>query len=335
MALTDDIRAGVRPRRGGRRGTCASSRTRSSPTPRTLPGRVAAGARPRARGERRGARRVLAAAQRDQLRLRLVPDAAQAGRAVGLPHGRGRAARAAGRGRRTSWPRSTPRGGRRDVRPGPRARADGPLRARTCASSASASATSTAAASSRSRAPATARPSGSPTTLATLADLARRLALRRRATVPFFKRAQIAAADLALAGLAPGRRPRPPDAVRRQPRPARAAARRRARVRRRPRRRASTPASCSSTTRPRRSRSAPARCTRSSCSSPPTAPTTATAVDNVLWNRGAAPRYKARPAPPRAHDRLLSAEAAPEGAERPRSAQRPSPRANAAPVDQP
>ena len=58
----------------------------------------------------------------------------------------------------------------------------------------------------------------------------------RASAVPFYKRAQIAAADLHLAGIAPARRPRPPDAVRRQPRPARPAARRRARVRRAARR---------------------------------------------------------------------------------------------------
>ena len=51
------------------------------------------------------------------------------------------------------------------------------------------------------------------------------------APVPFFKRAQIAAADLALAGLAPAADLHA-HAVRRQPRPARAAARRRARGRR-------------------------------------------------------------------------------------------------------
>ena len=39
------------------------------------------------------ARRVLPAAQRDQLRLGLVPDAEQAARALGLPHGREGAAR--------------------------------------------------------------------------------------------------------------------------------------------------------------------------------------------------------------------------------------------------
>ena len=53
-----------------------------SPPAPDLDGRVA-----------RGARRLLADAQRDQLRLGLVPDAAQAGRAVGLPHGRGGPAR--------------------------------------------------------------------------------------------------------------------------------------------------------------------------------------------------------------------------------------------------
>ncbi len=79
--------------------------------------------------------------------------------------------------------------------------------------------------------------------------------------VPFFKRAQIAAGDLGLW------RPRAPDAVRRQPRPARPAHRRGADLRPRPRAPASTRASCSSTTPPRRSRSAPSRCTPSSCSS--------------------------------------------------------------------
>ena len=87
------------------------------------------------------------------------------------------------------------------------------------------------------------------------------------AVVPFFKRAQLAAADLHLQGLAPAADLGAADAVRRQPRPARAADRRRARLRpgagradrprgaararlarggRDPRLRASTPSSCSS-----------------------------------------------------------------------------------------
>ena len=81
----------------------------------------------------------------------------------------------------------------------------------------------------------------------------------------FYKRAQIVPADLALAGVAQLRRPRPPHDLRRQPRPARAALRRRARLRpapgrahrrgapaapraagaRDPRLRRRTPASCS------------------------------------------------------------------------------------------
>ena len=52
------------------------------------------------------------------------------------------------------------------------------------------------------------------------------------APVPFYKRAQIAAADLAPGGHRPRRGRRPPDAVRRQPGAACPAARRRARVRR-------------------------------------------------------------------------------------------------------
>ena len=102
-------------------------------------------------------------------------------------------------------------------------------------------------------------------TLAALADLARRLALRRRARCRSTSAPRSPPPTSHLAGIAPAERPRPPDAVRRQPRPARAAARRRARVRRAARRPHRRRASCSSTTRPRRSRSAPARCTPSSC----------------------------------------------------------------------
>ncbi len=113
--------------------------------------------------------------------------------------------------------------------------------------------------------------------------------------VPFFKRAQIAAADLALAGIAPARRPRPPDAVRRQPRPARAAHRRRARVRRRARRRidAGTLLEHDSPEEVE-IRAMRAACRRAARRRAPET-TTAAAVDWVLWSRGAAPRYKAHP----------------------------------------
>ena len=115
------------------------------------------------------------------------------------------------------------------------------------------------------------------------------------AAVPFFKRAQLAAADLHLQGLAPAAdlarltlfadnlvphvlridgvlRLRP--VARRADRP---------------------PASCSSTMRPRRSRSAPARCTPSSCSSRRTARRRRPRSTTSLWHRGAGPRYKAHP----------------------------------------
>ena len=111
--------------------------------------------------------------------------------------------------------------------------------------------------------------------------------------VPLFKRAQIAAADLALAGIA-RRTTCTPDLVRGQPRPARPAHRRRARVRRRPR----------GTHRPghaarwlagggRDPRRRPARGRTAREAHPET--TTAAQLDWVLWTRGAAPRYKAHP----------------------------------------
>ena len=127
------------------------------------------------------------------------------------------------------------------------------------------------------------------------------------ATIPFFKRAQIAAADLALAG------PRDPPTTSHRltlfadnlvphvlridgvlefdddlvaPHRRRHAARARlARGGRDPRR---------------------ARCTRSSCWSQAHGDTTATAVDNVLWNRGARAALQGAPPPPRPHHRLLT-----------------------------
>ena len=260
---------------------------------RTLPADLAARARPRPRRARRAARGLRAPAQRGQLRLGLVPDAAQAARALGLPHGRGRAqgARALDAPRRLT--RSTPP--RRPRRSAARTPSTSSWRCSParCGSWASTCAPSTAARSSRSPAPATARRSRWPSGSARCRPGATSPPTTARA-VPFFKRAQLAAADLHLQGLAPAATP-PADAVRRQPRAARAADRRRARLRPRRSSRASTARSCSSTTRPRRSRSAPAPSTRSSCSSRRTRRHDATAIDNALWHRGAAPRYKAHP----------------------------------------
>ena len=128
MGFCDDIRARVRPR--GRRArhvrvveeaVPAYARTlpaASPPAPDLAPGR---------RG--RGPRGVRPPAQRGQLRLGLVPHAAQAARAVGLPDGRGRRCAPAGRGAPRSCGARRARGGRR-LRPGPRPRADGAVRAR-------------------------------------------------------------------------------------------------------------------------------------------------------------------------------------------------------------
>ena len=100
--------------------------------------------------------------------------------------------------RRSRPPRS------RGVRPGSRARADGALRGRAARARRTASATSASARSSRSSAGRAARPCALPS-----GSRAGRRGTTCRATtasaVPFYKRAQIAAADLALAG---SRRPR-------------------------------------------------------------------------------------------------------------------------------
>ena len=293
MALPDDIRAACAARRGAARHVRIVDDA-SRPTRATLPAALAAGARPRGRRGRRGARRVLAHAQRDQLRLGLVPDAAQAARAVGLPHRRGGPARARPVDARRSCRRSTPREVAATFGQDPEHElmalfAHGAARARR-RSSASTAALPRARPQRRrlrGRAGGAARGAGRPgatsrPTTAPRAVLQARPDRRRR---PRTSPGLAPAADLGAA-----------DAVRRQPRPARAADRRRARVRRR-----------SSSARIDAERAARARlarggrdprlraCTPSSCSSRRTASTTATAVDNVLWHRGAAPRYKAHP----------------------------------------
>ena len=196
-------------------------------------------------------------------------------------------ARAAARGRRASSQASRATEIAADVRAGPRAPADGPLRGppRELGERVDGASWVRARPRHASRRSPTELAAGRPGTTS-----------RRTASgdVPFFKRAQIAAADLALSRARPTPRPGSPDAVRRQPRPARAAHRRRARFDADlvP---ASTPRSCSSTTRPRRSRSAPARCTRSSCSSGRPWRHDRHRRRQRARHRGAAARYKARP----------------------------------------
>ena len=113
--------------------------------------------------------------------------------------------------------------------------------------------------------------------------------------VPLFKRAQIAAADLALAGHRARRRPRPPDAVRRQPRPARAAHRRRARVRRRPRARIDAGTLLEHDSREEvEIRAVALHAVELLVEAHPRAHHRRQ-LDWVLWTRGGAPRYKAHP----------------------------------------
>ena len=100
MPLVDDIRAacagvaGAGAARAGRRGGDRALRAHAAVG-------VAAGARPRRRVAG-GARRLLADAQRDQLRLGLVPDPAQAGRAARASARSRPGCGRAGRGRRRS-----------------------------------------------------------------------------------------------------------------------------------------------------------------------------------------------------------------------------------------
>ncbi len=114
-------------------------------------------------------------------------------------------------------------------------------------------------------------------------------------TVPFFKRAQIAAADLALSRLGPAQDLAPPDAVRRQPRPPRAADRRRARVRPGPRRPHRRRPSCSAHDSPEEVEIRACALHAVELLVAAHGATTATAVDNMLWHRGAGARYKAHP----------------------------------------
>ena len=157
--------AHVAPRRGprrlrarrGRGAPGADRRVRDTRVRADAPGRVAAGAGPRARRRRRGARGLRPAAQRGQLRLRLVPDAAQAGGPLGLPHRRGGAEGPRAVERAGARARRCRRGGGRVRRAGPRARADGAVRARAERARRARARSGTAAPSSRSPAAATAR----------------------------------------------------------------------------------------------------------------------------------------------------------------------------------
>ena len=196
VTLTDDIRAAA-ARVAAEARSVRIDEDAIEPYARDAAGRVAARARPRGR-RRRDARRVQPAAERDQLRLRLVPDAAQAAGPLRLQHGRGGPARARALDRATSCTTITREEIADDARPGPRPRADGPLRAPPARAR---RADRARLASERSPAPATtpprrSRPSSRPGTPGTT------VSPYRGGAVPFFKRAQIAAADLALAGLA-------------------------------------------------------------------------------------------------------------------------------------
>ena len=127
------------------------------------------------------------------------------------------------------------------------------------------------------------------------ADVARRVALRRRRGAVLQARPARRRRP-APAGHRAGRRRRRADAVRRQPRAARAADRRRAGVRARPRRahrpRGAARARLARGGRDPRLRGPGRRAARRRA---PGRHRRATAVDNVLWHRGAAPRYKAHP----------------------------------------
>ena len=108
-------------------------RDRSHPPPSTVRDPpVPAADDPRRRPDARSWPPGLADARRDQLRLRLVSDAAQASRPVRLWDRRRRAGASGSpppaRGPPRSWPRSTRSTPRLDPRAGPRARADRPVR---------------------------------------------------------------------------------------------------------------------------------------------------------------------------------------------------------------
>ena len=131
----------------------------------------------------------------------------------------------AGRGRPRELQTLTRDGDRATLRPGPRARADGPLRAATCSElgervDGSRSWRFAAPATTPSRRSRPSSPPGRPGTTSRPTRAATSRSSSARRSPPPTSRSP---------GSARGR-PRPPDAVRRQPRPARAAHRRRARA---------------------------------------------------------------------------------------------------------
>ena len=273
-------------------GTSASWRTRSSRTRATLPAESPPA--PDLAGASLEERAAFSLhAERDQLRLGLVPDAAQGAGDVGLPHRRGGAARARavdrGRARRDDAARRSPR-------PSARTREHElmghfavhlrelgerrPRRARRLVP----------------RARPQRRRLGHPPRGAAreLADVARRLGLRGRAGAVLQARADRGRRPRARRHRARGR-PGRADAVRRQPRAARAAARRRARVRRPTWSRGSSPSSCSQHDSPEEVEIRACALHAVELLVAAHGATTATAVDNVLWHRGGEPRYKAVP----------------------------------------
>ena len=279
--LSDDVRARLR---GDRRERARHVRIDLDAAAAIEPG-PRADARPGAPlpgGLARGRDRLPAHARRDQLRLRLVPDAAQAAGLLGLLHGRLGAGRPLPRARAVDPGRAE----RLDAATvatvlgqDSGTRADGPLRARRCATSAASSRTHEPSrrGGRLGRAPGRAARRGH-------ADVRRRGLLEARAD--HRQRPH------------PGRRRRvrrhrQAHDLRRQPRPARAAHGRRPASTTRSWPPASTPASCC---RPatRSARSGPARCTPAS-RSPPSSGIPPRTLDVMLWNRGQEPRYKARP----------------------------------------
>ena len=255
---------------------CASTSTRSR---RSTPGPSAA--RPPAPlpgGIRCRRRRLPPGPRRDQLRLGLVPDPEQAPRA---------SRRATSPSRGTSPTASASRRpDERSLRAMHAARSPDLDQAATTSSwplrpgAARARRASSASAARSTSSPAGGSASGSPRCSPGHDDVD---------DLGFYKRAQIAANDLALAGVASSTTSTPDD-LRRQPRPPRPALRRRARLRRGPgRTHRRRPPARRRRARDPRVRPPRLRAHRTAHGVP------ARQIDNALWTRGQAPEYKARP----------------------------------------
>ena len=278
-----------RARQGALRGRCGVRAARVDRPRRGRPDRARAAARPRPRaplprGLARGRGDVHAHPRRDQLRLGLVPDAAQAARAApattrsrgAWPSGSARP----GRGRPTSCAHIDAADVADVLGQDRRPRADGPVRRRAALAR---RVPRRAAASLELRR--TARPCGS-----------RRRWPRacRSSTTPASGSARRSPPnDLALAGRRRVRRPRRAHDLRRQPRAARAARGRRARLRRRRSPTTSTAASCC---RPGPRRREIRACAVHACVQiARELGVPERTLDTWLWDRGQEPRYKALP----------------------------------------